>query len=82
MRFLRVAGTPDFLEQKAMGEDFASVLNQRGEQLVFQRSQVNRLLAHGDLPRGLIDRHIANCEDRRGFRGAGRMPQRSPHPRE
>ena len=48
-----------------MCQDFAGVANQRREQFVFQRREVNFGLTHKDAARGEIDVQIALSERRR-----------------
>ena len=77
-----VRGAPHVKEELAMGQDLASVADERGQQPVFDWRQVYLAPKDGHLPLGKVHMQIAERECRLdGVILAGRMTQGCPHAR-
>src|SRR5689334_7507275 len=59
LRLLAVTWSPDLLKQEIMRENFAFILHEQGEESVFGRSQLYKILILLYSPCGKIDAEIA-----------------------
>src|SRR5713226_2338620 len=63
VRGIDIIRSPNLLENLAVGDDFAGVFDQRGEQAVFDRREMDLVLADEDLTALLIDAEVVDTED-------------------
>ena len=69
MRLVNAVRPPNLLEKLFVGDDLAGVLNQRGQQAVFDRRQMDFFTAYEHLPTDKIDPQAVQNED-----GLARFP--------
>src|SRR5437016_545147 len=71
---------PDFMQQLAMGYHLPSIVHECGQELVFDRGEMDRLLRYRHVPSRQIDLELPDGEDRgaRLLRRVGHMAQRHP----
>src|SRR5215510_11016826 len=81
MLLFNMQGPPDFFEQLSVGHNFACVTDERGEEFVLYRREMDLVVGHEDLSSTQFDADVAKFKAGVGFWPvrSGRMTERSAH---